>query len=371
MHVPAALLRADASDPSDAGAHFAPQVIKVEPPEGDSMRYVQRQPQAPDGSFQQNGEVIDHGFTLDNRGKQSIAVNLTTPEGQEIVRDLAKKADVFLTNLLPVRLARYGLDYATIDETNPQIVYCSISGWGLKGPDPDRLAFDMTAFFARGGVMGMWGEPGQPPVKPRSGQGDHQTGLAGFSSILAALLLREKTGKGSLCETSLIRAASWNMGEDLVATLVDGVQPRKTITDQDGVSTRCYETGDERWIIVMMPFREDYYWPRFCNALGRPEWAEAEEYSTPSKRGVARVELGAAIQEIFRTDTMANWLDKLEEAGCIAGPIATLPEVCEDPQLRANGAFREVTHPVAGTFETVRAFCLPPLRSAGCAQARG
>ena len=140
MHVPATLLRADAADPSDAGAHFALQVIKVEPPEGDSMRYVQRQPQAPDGSFQQNGEVIDHGFTLDNRGKQSIAVNLTTPEGQEIVRDLAKKADVFLTNLLPVRLARYGLDYATIDETNPQIVYCSISGWGLVWTDTTHPA---------------------------------------------------------------------------------------------------------------------------------------------------------------------------------------------------------------------------------------
>ena len=138
----------------------------------------------------QNGECIDHGFTLDNRGKQSIAVNLADPEGQQIVRDLAAKADVFLTNLLPVRLGRFGLDYPTLDATNPGIVYASVSGWGLDGPDPDRLAFDMTAFFARGGVMSMWGQPNSVPVKPRSGQGDHQTGLAAFSSILAALLLR-------------------------------------------------------------------------------------------------------------------------------------------------------------------------------------
>lgn len=138
----------------------------------------------------QNGECIDHSFTLDNRGKQSIAVNLADPQGQQIVRGLAAKADVFLTNLLPVRLGRFGLDYPTIDGTNPRIVYASVSGWGLDGPDPDRLAFDMTAFFARGGIMSMWGQPNSPPVKPRSGQGDHQTGLAAFSSILAALLLR-------------------------------------------------------------------------------------------------------------------------------------------------------------------------------------
>ena len=171
-------------------ADMGATVIKVEPPEGDSMRYVQRQPQDADGNFQQNGECIDHGFTLDNRGKQSIAVNLADPDGQQIVRDLAAKADVFLTNLLPVRLGRFGLDYPTIDASNPRIVYASVSGWGLSGPDPDRLAFDMTAFFARGGIMSMWGQPGDPPVKPRSGQGDHQTGLAAFSAILAALLLR-------------------------------------------------------------------------------------------------------------------------------------------------------------------------------------
>ena len=151
------------------------------------------------------------------------------------------------------------------------------------------------------------GEPGQSPVKPRSGQGDHQTGLAAYSSILTALLLRNKTDKGSLCETSLIRCASWNMGEDLACTLVDRVQPRKTVTEQDGVSTRCYECSDERWIIVMMPFRDDYYWPRFCEALGKSEWAEAEEYSTPSKRGTARVEVTAQPGLITLPLLVSDW----------------------------------------------------------------
>ena len=338
---------------ADAGA----TVIKVEPPEGDSMRYVQRQPASRDGKSPPIGECIDHSFTLDNRGKKSIAVDLTTPAGQQVVRALAAKADVFLTNLLPRRLARFGLDYAAVEASNLRIVYCSVSGWGLKGPHPDKLAFDMTAFFARGGVMGLWGEPDQPPVKPRSGQGDHQTGLAAYASITTALLLRARTGKGSLCETSLVRAATWNIGEDLACALVDGAQPRKTRTDGDGVATRCYQCADGRWIIVMMPFREDHYWPRFCAALGKPEWAVAGgAYGAPSKlREAARVQLGAKIQAVIRKRDMAYWVEALEAGGCIAGPIATLPEVCADPQLRANGAFRSVAHPVAGTFETVAA----------------
>jgi crotonobetainyl-CoA:carnitine CoA-transferase CaiB-like acyl-CoA transferase len=357
---------------ADAGA----TVIKVEPPEGDSMRYVQRQPASVDGKPQHNGECIDHSFTLDNRGKKSIAVDLTTPEGQQVVRALAAKADVFLTNLLPGRLARFGLDYATVDASNPRVVYCSVSGWGLKGPHPDKLAFDMTAFFARGGIMGLWGEPDQPPVKPRSGQGDHQTGLAAYASITTALLLRGKTNKGSLCETSLIRAATWNIGEDLACALVDGKQPGKTRTDADGAATRCYQCADGRWIIVMMPFREDHYWPRFCAVLGKPEWAAAGgEYSTRSQRvgsAAARMELGAKVQEILRRRDMRYWLEALEAGGCIAGPVATLPEVCADPQLRANGAFRQVTHPVAGTFETVAApFNLHRNRSGGSSGGSG
>jgi crotonobetainyl-CoA:carnitine CoA-transferase CaiB-like acyl-CoA transferase len=335
---------------ADAGA----TVIKVEPPEGDSMRYVQRQPVSLDGKSQQSGEGIDRSHTLNNRGKKSIAVDLTTSGGQRIVRALAAKVDIFLTNLLPGRLARFGLDYATVDASNPRIVYCSVSGWGLKGPHPDKLAFDMTAFFARGGVMGLLGEPDQPPVKPRSGQGDHQTGLAAYSAITTALLLRARTGKGSLCETSLIRAATWNISEDLACALVDNTQPRKTQTDADGVATRCYQCADGRWIIVMMPFREGHYWPRFCTTLGKPEWAEAK-YDTPSKRAAARVELGAKIQAIIRQRDMPYWVEALEACGCIAGPVATLPEVCADPQLRANGAFRQVAHSVAGTFETVAA----------------
>eukprot|EP01047_Picozoa_sp_COSAG01_P073488 COSAG01_NODE_12000_length_1818_cov_4.058946_2_plen_224_part_00 len=192
----------------------------------------------------------------------------------------------------------------------------------------------MTAFFARGGVMSSLGEEGGHPVKPRSGQGDHQTGLACCTAVLGALLLRQKTGKGSLAEASLIRSATWNLvrawstvafvalglagwlrdlyfslgfggglasqGEDLAATLVDRAQPKKTELESEMVMQRCYECADGRWMIIMMPFREEYYWPRFAQALGCPEWAEAgHAYADRAQRYRDRRDLGKQIAAII------------------------------------------------------------------------
>eukprot|EP01050_Picozoa_sp_SAG11_P008165 SAG11_NODE_706_length_7651_cov_4.192399_5_plen_295_part_00 len=258
------------------------------------------------------------------------------------------------------------------------------------------------------GLAGVSGHPGAPPIKPRSGQGDHQTGVAALSAILAALLLRQKTGEGSLCETSLIRAATWNLGEDLAATLVDGVQPQKETLESQLPMGRVYQGSDGRWFLVMMPFREEcaaflfisvpfvlaiavkfqqpggptggplsscrkarqssaapplwlilaswlvnrgcvdrsegfskltpgmlrsnrsgrHYWPLFCGAVGKSEWAATPgPYDDGRKRARARAEIGAQLEAIFATRPMRSWLDDLDAAGCIAGPIAELPEV--------------------------------------------
>lgn len=336
-------------------ADMGAQVVKVEPNEGDSMRYTQRQPKSAEGKPQQNGQVLDHSFTLNNRGKKSIAVDLGSIEGQGLVKELAKQADVLLTNLLPGRLAKYGLGYAELSATNPRLVYASVSGWGLQGPNPDKAAFDRTAFFAQGGVLGLLGAEGAPPISPRSGQGDHQTGLAACSSILAALLLRHQTGKGSQCEVSLLRTATWNIAEDLAPALVDGAQPPKEAGDGLPIMIRSFETSDKRWLMNCMPIREDFYWPKFCRAVGMPELAQDERYNTAGKRAKARNELAALVAERIKTGTLQEWQARLDEEGCVAAPVATMGEVAQDPHLRANGAFQNVSHPAAGTFETVAA----------------
>ena len=350
-------------------ADMGAEVVKIEPRTGDIMRYVIRQPRdRATGKAQQNGEFIDTSFTLNNRGAKSLCVDLRTRTGQQLVRRLAAKADVFLTNLLPVRLTRFGLDWPTLSGLNSRLVYASVSGWGLKGPGKDDLAFDTTAFFARGGVISLQGAEGTAPVKPRPGQGDHQTGLAALSSVLAALLLRGKTGRGSLCEASLNRTATWNISEDLSAALVDGFQPQRYEEANSDPLTRLYETKDQRWIVIQMPSRQDYYWPRFCAALGRgggggevdnnkgaeEEWLSASgAFASARARYRARRDLGARVAAIMKTDTLESWLARLKHHGCIAGPVSTLPEVCADRQLRENGAFHRVHHPVAGSFDTI------------------
>jgi crotonobetainyl-CoA:carnitine CoA-transferase CaiB-like acyl-CoA transferase len=156
---------------ADMGAN----VIKVEPLGGDAMRGSLRQPAiAKDEPLVQ----IDVPFQLSNRGKRSVAINLGDERGREILRSLVSRADVFLTNLLPNRLERYGLESKALLEANPRLVYALMTGYGSQGDDADRLGFDLTAFYGRGGVMGLIGEPGDPPHAFRPWQGDYATGLA-------------------------------------------------------------------------------------------------------------------------------------------------------------------------------------------------
>lgn len=156
-----------------------------------------------------------------------------------------------------------------------------------------------------------------------------------------------KCSPGWWCHTTL--------NQDLAATLVDGVQPKKEALDEQLPMGRVYSGSDGRWFIVMMPFREDHYWPLFCGAIGKPEWAASPgAYDSGRKRARARKAIGEQLEAVFATRPMAEWLAELDAAGCIAGPVAELPEVCQDPQLRANGAFEEVIHSVGPRPHGVR-----------------
>jgi crotonobetainyl-CoA:carnitine CoA-transferase CaiB-like acyl-CoA transferase len=167
-------------------------------------------------------------FTVDNRGKRSITVDMRQEKGQMVVQRLAAKADILLTNLLPERLEKFSLDSDTLHGINPGLIYAQVSPWGLEGAEINNPGFDMTAFFARGGIMSLLGPPGTAPVLPRSGMGDHTTGLAALSSILAALRLRDQTGKGTVVETSLMRTSAWQIAADMSTALVDGKQPLRS-----------------------------------------------------------------------------------------------------------------------------------------------
>jgi crotonobetainyl-CoA:carnitine CoA-transferase CaiB-like acyl-CoA transferase len=343
-------------------ADMGARVVKIEPPGGDAMRSKLRGPKAVDGVVH-----ADYPFQLDNRGKRSIAVDLTDPRGAELVRDLAGRADVFVTNLLPGRRERYGLTADALLAVNPRLVYALLTGYGSRGPDADLVGFDQTAFFARSGIMSLVGEPGEPPPKFPTGQGDHPTGLALLAAILAALRVRDRTGVGQVVETALLRTAVWSIASDVATALVDRRQPtRRGRLGAVGPMNTTYRCADGAW--VNLSAADQSAWPRFCRALDRPDLADDPRYETLRDRFDQRVELIAEFDRVFGSQPYPHWAPRLESVGLVWAKVATLPDLVDDEQVRANDMFVRVEHPVTGPFETVAA---PFTMSASDASVRG
>ena len=326
-------------------ADLGADVIKVEPPGGEVMRGV-IQTDGPDGP------AINYLFELENRGKRSVTVALNRPGGPELVHELIAKGDVFLTNLLAGRLEKYGLTEPEIHATNPEAIFCSVSGYGSHGPEGNRLAFDFAAFWARSGIMSVSGHPGAPPVLSRIAQGDHTTGMNALAAIFAALRVRDQTGAGQTVEVTLQQTGAYTIATDIARALFDGRQPSRM--DREAPSNplfNTYETSDGGWILLVH-MTPDPYWPKLCAAIERDDWAGDEAYATMAKRVAHGIELGAGVQAVFRSHPLDYWRQRLDEFGLIWAPMTELPDVVQDESLRAIGAFESVDHPLAN-FETV------------------
>ena len=329
-------------------ADMGATVIKVEPLTGDSMRNKLRQPRWPEGV-----EGTDIVFQLDNRGKQSIALDIADARGQAVVAALVASADVLVTNLTRSRLARYGLDPEAVLARHPRLVYGLVTGQGSEGPDADRLAFDVTAFFGRGGVTGLLGEPDGLPVQPRPGQGDHPTGLALLVALLAALRVRDRAGQGQLVETALMRVGAWTVGVDLAAALVDRHQPskRSRLHPVSPMNT-MYRCADG-WLILSS--HDQKTWRPLCAAVGRPELADDERFATAAGRFGHAEELVGIFDAVFSEHPYEHWVPLLAPTGVIFAKMAELTDVIDDPQARAMSMFTELEHPAIGKFETLAA----------------
>ncbi len=329
-------------------ADLGADVIKVEPPSGDPVRGLMRPPKVPEGF-----PKIDYSFTVDNRGKRSVAVAINTPQGAEVVQRLVADADVFVCNLLHHRQRRYGLDAKKLLTVNPKLVHATLSGYGPEGPDAQRPGYDVTAFFGRGGITDMLTEPGGDAPHPRPAQGDHAAGMSLVAGILAALRLAERTGAGQVVDVSLLGTAAWTMATDLSAPLIDGRPPSKR--DRHHVITPLanrFPCGDGRWIVLNMP--EPRWWSQFCTALGREDWVSDPRFDSMKARFDNMPELIELIDQQLGTKSLAQWGQILDDHGLIWGPVATLAELAADPQAAAIGLFPEIAHP-EGTFRTVAA----------------
>lgn len=325
-------------------ADLGADVVKVEPLRGDPVRGVIRQPEV--------DPPLDAPFQMDNRGKRGIAVALERPEGQELVRRLTDRSDVFLNNLLGRRQQRFGLDADTLLGRNPRLVHATLTGYGLEGPDADRPGFDITAFFGRGGITHAITEPGSPAPRARPAQGDHAAALAMLAAVLSALRLVERTGQGQVVDVNLLGTAAWTMATDLSSTLVDGQDP--PMLGRRGrrhALQESFRTADGRWILLFMP--EPHWWPRFCAVVGHPEWVDDPRLVSVQSRFDNMVLVTELMDEVIATRTLVEWGRLFDEAGLTWGPAATISEVASDPHAAAVGTFPEVEHPTFGSFRTV------------------
>ncbi|MCH8110191.1 MAG: CoA transferase [Chloroflexi bacterium] len=331
-------------------ADMGAEVIKIEHPEtGDAVRSIANTTR---GMIPYPGG-LNVVFQLLNRGKQSMGVNLGNPQGREIVRKLAADSDVMVTNLTPHRQERYGLRYEDVSALNPRIIYLTLTGYGMNGPERDRSGFDYAAFWARSGIMGTLGEEGEPPVQQRPGMGDQTTSLAMTAAIGMALYERERSGKGQRVDCSLLHTGLWVLGGDAVAALHERRAVQRNRRQQAGNPLfNFYEAGDGKWMQLVM-IESERFWAGFCRALGLERLIDDPRFDDHFHRVEHSQELFRILEEQFATKSRPEWAKLLDEEGCIWAPIQTLDEVIEDPQVRANGYTSALEHQEEGEFEVV------------------
>jgi crotonobetainyl-CoA:carnitine CoA-transferase CaiB-like acyl-CoA transferase len=334
--------------PSAAGvlADWGADVVKVEPPEGDPFR----------GLFLTVSGVempANPPFELDNRGKRSIAVDLRTPEGRDIVLRLVDRADVFVSNVRPDALGRLGLDHPTLAARNPRLVYAAVTGYGEAGPDRDRAAYDIGAFWSRAGIAAALTPPGADPPFQRGALGDHVAGVTTAGAVAAALLVRERTGRGQKVSTSLLRIGAYALGWDLNSTLrlnIKATPMTRTTTPNPLIS--CYRTQDERWL-WLLGLQGQRHWPDLVRALGRPEWEHDARFATMQARRANCTELVALMDRVFAERTLVEWGEALDRAGMWWAPVQTTHDLADDPQAEAAGVFVDVPVAEGGTARMV------------------
>lgn len=309
-------------------ADWGADVIKIEPPTGDPARTFGRM----------LGTDTNPPFEMDNRSKRSVVLDLTDEQDRSAALELLTGADVFLTNVRPGALHRLGLDYATLAARNPGLVYGLITGYGDTGPDADRAAYDVAAFWARAGVAHLLSRPGDSPPFQRGGMGDHTAGMTLVAAICAALVARTRTGAGQLVTTSLYRQGAYTVSFDLNTFLLTG-HPI-AIGQREAMGNPCmnnYAAGDGRrfWIVGLQGER---HWPALCRAVGRSDWLTDPRYATPRERAGNAAVLIAELDDIFATKSLHDWAEVFAgEDDFFWSPINTLEDVMADEQFHAAG----------------------------------
>jgi len=345
---------------------FGAEVIKVErPPFGDPFRRLYRTPGMP---------VCAHNypFIQDNRNKRSIALNLADASGHEIFSKLAAAADILITNYQPQMQARFRIRYEDLAPLNPRLIYAMITGYGEQGEEAEKPGYDMTAYFARSGLMSYLHNADAEPCISPCGFGDHPSAMSLVSGILLALYRRERTGRGSKVWTTLMHNGVWS-NSSLVQSALCGAEWIAKWTRQSPPNpfTNHYQAGDgKRFLFCLLDPAKD--WPKLCAALGRDDVLEDPRFATTEARRDHCREFVAFLDAEFARRPMAEWARRFDEHDVLYGIVPATPEVASDRQMEQNGVFtpfadapfRTVSSPVHLDGERKRTPRMPPAAGA-------
>lgn len=283
-----------------------------------------------------------------NRNKYSITLDFNVPEQRERLLDLIKQAAVLVENFRPGTLARHGLDYESLKEINPGLIYCSISGYGQNGPYMKRAGYDFVA-QAESGLMAVTGETNGEPQRVGSPIGDQATGMYACMAILAALRVRDHTGKGQYIDVSLLEGTVSLLGNVASNYLISGEEAKRYGNGHPNiVPYQAFRTQDG---YIVVSCGNDRLYQALCKLLGRDDLAQDERFATNPQRVRNRAALIPQLQESFLTRDSQDWLELLRQVGIPCGPINKVSQVFNDPQIQARGLVWECSHPTAGTIK--------------------
>lgn len=310
-------------------ADWGADVIKVEPPGGDPIRMF----------FSSLGveEMANPVFDMDNRGKRGIILDTAQEAGRDALLRLIDGADIFLTNVRPGGLKRAGLDHEAVLKRHSRLIYATLTGYGLEGPDADRPGMDQAAFWARSGLAAMFRPKGGDPVQLRTAFGDHVASLAIVSAVLAALHERSHTGKGRLIDASLLRVAHYVGSSDLAIQHTRGrIASNRARKDVPNPLINSFKTGDNRWINLLARQGEKD-WPKLARALGVEHLIDDPRFANNRLRRENGAELVPLLDEKFAAHTLDEIATALDAEEMIWAPMLSATEAINDPQAIAAG----------------------------------
>lgn len=341
-------------------ADWGANVIKIESPKGDPMRFMGKLISMPI-----DNECENPAFDQQNAGKKGIVLNLKSEKGKEVLHRLLKKADVFITNNREDALERLGLSYGQLSSLYPSLVYGQVSGYGESGPDKDRPGYDFTAYYARGGISGTLYEKGTSPLLTVAGYGDTQVGMCLASGICAALLKAKRTGQGEKVSVSLYQTAVFCMGHMIAGAQYGNNQYPRSRMDIANPLQNAYQTKDGRWLQGAVNDYDNQF-AGICNLIGRPDLAADPRFDCFEKVKNSSRALIEELDKTFIKKDLSEWLEIFKEADLPFDKEMLWEEILEDKQAwEENILCRVDGYPEREDMGTKRTLIRTPVKFKG------